>query len=66
MANALFKTPVPENEPVKPYAPGSPERAELKAKLAEMAGQQIEIPLIIGGKEVRTGDTAEEIMPHVG
>ena len=64
MANALFKTPVPENEPVKPYAPGSPERAELKAKLAELAGQQIEIPLIIGGKEVRTGDTAEEIIPH--
>ncbi len=64
MANALFTTPVPENEPVKPYAPGSPERVELKAKLQEMAAEQVEIPVIIGGKEVFTGNTAEEIVPH--
>ncbi len=64
MANALFTTPVPENEPVKPYAPGSPERVELKAKLQEMAAEQVEIPVIIGGKEVFTGNTADEIVPH--
>ncbi len=64
MATALFKTPTPENEPVKPYAAGSPERLELKAKLSEMAKEQIEIPLIIGGKEVRTGKTVDVVMPH--
>lgn len=58
------KPPVPENEPVLGYAPGSPERDELKARLATMAGEEIEIPLIIGGQEVRTGDTVEAVMPH--
>ena len=48
----------PVNEPVRSYAPGSPERASLKARLAAMAAETIEIPLVIGGKDVRTGDTA--------
>jgi 1-pyrroline-5-carboxylate dehydrogenase len=49
---------------VKGYAPGSPERASLAAKVKEMAAQRIEIPLIIGGKEVRTGKLAKAVMPH--
>jgi 1-pyrroline-5-carboxylate dehydrogenase len=56
--------PPPVNEPVLDYAPGSPERASLKARLAEMAGTQIDIPLIIGGKEIRTGRTKQAVMPH--
>ena len=63
MNNAIFSFPVPQNEPIKSYAPGTPERAELQAKLAELKSQTIEIPLIIGGKEVRTGDTATVTMP---
>jgi 1-pyrroline-5-carboxylate dehydrogenase len=58
------KVPPPVNEPVKSYAPKSPERAEIKAKLKEMARERIDIPLVIGGKEVRTGDTAPSVMPH--
>jgi len=49
---------------VKAYAPGSPERAELKARLASMAQVRTHIPLVIGGKEVKSGDTAKAVMPH--
>ena len=59
-----FQVPIPDNEPVCDYAPGTPERASLKAKLAELAGTEIEIPLIIGGEEVRTGKTRKAVMPH--
>ncbi|HEX9938987.1 MAG TPA: L-glutamate gamma-semialdehyde dehydrogenase [Longimicrobium sp.] len=62
--NSIPQVPLPINEPVKGYAPGSPERAELKAGLKVMAAEQIEIPLIIGGREVRTGKTATQVMPH--
>ncbi|HUR92315.1 MAG TPA: L-glutamate gamma-semialdehyde dehydrogenase [Gemmatimonadaceae bacterium] len=58
------RVPPPVNEPVKSYAPKSPERADVKSKLKEMAGERIDIPLVIGGKEVRTGDTAQSVMPH--
>jgi 1-pyrroline-5-carboxylate dehydrogenase len=58
------KVPAPINEPVLSYAPGTPERAALKDRLKEMAGQKIEIPLIIGGQEIRTGDTLDVVMPH--
>jgi len=58
------KVPAPVNEPVKSYAPGSPERGELKARLKSMAAERIEIPLRIGGKEVRSGTTATAVMPH--
>ncbi len=64
MANAIFNVQLPPNEPVKNYAPGSPEKAALKAKLDEMAKQTIDIPIIIGGKEIRTGDTDNCAMPH--
>jgi 1-pyrroline-5-carboxylate dehydrogenase len=64
MTTGIFTLPDPYNEPVRDYAPGSPERASLKVRLAELDGQQIEIPMIIGGKEVRTGDTAKATKPH--
>jgi len=64
MSNAYFKVPEPVNEPIRSYAPGSPEKAELKAKLKELASQKIEIPLIIGGKEIKTGKTADICIPH--
>ena len=52
------------NEPILSFAAGSPERASLQAKYDEMAAQTIEIPLIIGGKEIKTGDTGNCVMPH--
>jgi 1-pyrroline-5-carboxylate dehydrogenase len=58
------RVPPPQNDPNLTYAPGSPERAELKAKLETMAGQRVDIPLVIGGREVRTGNTARTVMPH--
>ncbi len=64
MDNAIFKFPKPANEPVKSYAPGTPEKAELKKALDKLAGEQWDIPLIIGGKEVRTGNTGKVVMPH--
>ena len=64
MSNSVPQVPAPRNEPVLSYAPGSPERAELKATLARMAGEQIDIPVIIGGREIRTGDTETAVMPH--
>jgi 1-pyrroline-5-carboxylate dehydrogenase len=63
-APGIFHLPEPKNEPVLEYAPDSPERAELKAKLDELQSQRIDLPLVIGGEEVRTGDTAEVVMPH--
>ena len=51
--NSTRRVPPPSNEPVKSYAPGSPEKAELKARLKAMAGERIEIPLVIGGKDVK-------------
>src|SRR5512132_4722721 len=62
--NGNRRVPPPVNEPVRAYAPGSPERAELKARLKAMAAERIDIPLVIGGKQVRTGRTAQSVMPH--
>jgi len=62
--NTIFQIPEPVNEPILNYAPGSKERAELKTKIAELRGQVIDIPLLIGGKEVRTGRTADIVVPH--
>ena len=61
---AVRRVPAPVNDPNRSYAPGSPERAELKARLEAMAGEKIDIPLVIGGKEIRTGRTAQVVMPH--
>jgi 1-pyrroline-5-carboxylate dehydrogenase len=63
-APGIFRPPLPVNEPVRSYAPGSPERASLQKRLAEMRGERLEIPCIIGGEEVRTGRTREAVMPH--
>jgi 1-pyrroline-5-carboxylate dehydrogenase len=62
--NAIPKIPTPINEPVLSYAPGTPERAELKRTLKDQSSRQIEIPLVIGGKDVRTGKTVDVVMPH--
>ncbi len=62
--NTFSKIPTPVNEPVLSYAPGTRERAELKQTLQDMGGRQIEIPVVIGGKEVRTGRTVDAVMPH--
>ena len=62
--NGNRRVPVPANEPVRSYAPGSPERAALKARLESMASERIEIPVIIGGKEYRSGEIAHAVMPH--
>jgi 1-pyrroline-5-carboxylate dehydrogenase len=59
-----YRVPIPVNEPIYSYASGTSERKALKNKLAAMSAEQIEIPLIIGGKEVRTGDTGTQVMPH--
>jgi 1-pyrroline-5-carboxylate dehydrogenase len=60
----IFRPPAPTNEPVKDYAPGSPERAELQRRLAELEHERMELPLVIGGEDVTTDDTAETVMPH--
>jgi 1-pyrroline-5-carboxylate dehydrogenase len=64
MSNAIIQVPKPQNEPILGYGPGSPEKAQLKAELKRMLSQEIEIPLVIGGKEVRTGNTAKAVCPH--
>ncbi|MFN2289656.1 MAG: L-glutamate gamma-semialdehyde dehydrogenase [Anaerolineae bacterium] len=64
MPNAIYQVPVPDNEPVVDYVPGTAERAQLKNALRELSEQQIEIPLIIGGEEVYTGNTGQAVMPH--
>jgi len=61
--NGNRRFPVPVNEVVRAYAPGSAERASLKARLDSIAKERIEIPLIIGGQEVRTGQTRQAVMP---
>ena len=58
------RVPPPVNDPIKSYAPGSPERASLKARLKTMAAETVDMPMFIGGKEIRTGDTAKSVMPH--
>jgi 1-pyrroline-5-carboxylate dehydrogenase len=62
--NGTRRVPVAVNEPVKNYAPGSPERAALKDRLKSMANERPDIPLVIGGEEIRTGETATAVMPH--
>ena len=58
------KTPVPANEPVLSYAAGTTARAALKKELCNLLGERPDIPLIIGGREVRTGQTAQAVIPH--
>jgi 1-pyrroline-5-carboxylate dehydrogenase len=60
----IFRLPAATNEPVRDYGPGSPEREALKRRLAEMRGERLDIPSIIGGEEVRSGDTFQAVEPH--
>jgi len=64
MSDAIFNVPTPVNEPIKGYLDGSTEKKELKAACKALAAQKIDIPLVIGGQEVRTGATADCVMPH--
>ena len=64
MFNGIFHIPEPQNEPILGYAPGSRERAELKAKLEEMLSNPVEVPSIIGGREVRSGNPVTMTDPH--
>ena len=62
--NGRARVSTPVNEPIRAYAPGSAERASLKSALDSMASMSIDIPIVIGGKEIRTGNTASAVMPH--
>ena len=64
MTKAIFKLPPIKNEPLKTYAPGSPERQELKDKIAELRKGGLDLPMIIDGKEVRTGNLLDIRPPH--
>jgi 1-pyrroline-5-carboxylate dehydrogenase len=64
MSLGLFQVPDPSNESIRSYAPESPGRASLQKKLRDMTGQRLEIPLIIGGQEIRTGRMTQAVMPH--
>lgn len=64
MNNAIFKLREPNNEPIFEYLPGSEERKKLEAEIARLSSQTVDIPLIIGGKEIRTGNTGKVVMPH--
>jgi len=63
-ANDIFSLKRPNNEPILSYEPGSKEKKELKKELKELKNNQVEIPLIINGKEVKTGNTKEIKAPH--
>ena len=60
----IFRPPVAVNELIREYAPGSPERIELRAQLARMSGERVHIPMVIGGERIETGATFEALMPH--
>ncbi|MBR7086507.1 MAG: L-glutamate gamma-semialdehyde dehydrogenase, partial [Prevotella sp.] len=64
MNNSLITFPVPANEPVKAYLAGSPERVALEKELERQSKLVVDIPIIIGGKEIRTGDTGQVTCPH--
>ena len=64
MPKGFFNVPVAKNEPVKSYAPGSPERAEIKKALKEAKSQEVDIPMIIGGEEIRTEKQVAIHPPH--
>src|SRR5215211_3717886 len=63
-APAIFRPPPPRNEPIRGYAPGSPERASLQMRLEQMKRERPEIPLVFGGKDVTTGTMSQAVMPH--
>jgi 1-pyrroline-5-carboxylate dehydrogenase len=62
--HAIFRPPPAHNEPIRDYAPGSPERLRLQLRLEQMRNERLEIPLVIGGQDVFTGETKPAVMPH--
>src|SRR6267378_3783680 len=64
MLKGFFKVPPAVNEPIKSYLPGSPEKKELKAMLAELRSKESDIPMYIGGKEIRSGNKVRLPPPH--
>jgi 1-pyrroline-5-carboxylate dehydrogenase len=60
----IRRVPAPRNEPIRSYAPGTPERAALKARLASMSTEHVEIPIVIGGERLHGADTGTQVMPH--
>jgi 1-pyrroline-5-carboxylate dehydrogenase len=64
MHDAVLAVPPAVNEPVLSYAPGTPERARLKAELAKVASEVVEIPCVVGGQRIHTGRTQDVVMPH--
>jgi 1-pyrroline-5-carboxylate dehydrogenase len=62
--NGTPTIPAPRNEPVLTYAPGTPERAAIKAELKRLGGRVTEIPVIVNGQDVRTGKTVRVVSPH--
>src|SRR5258708_15332744 len=62
--HAIPRVPEPYNEPVRNYAPGAPEREELRRRLQQLESEQLDLPLVIGGEEVRTGETFAAVEPH--
>jgi len=64
MSTGFYNVPIPVNEPIKSYAPGSPERLELQLKIQELRAKQVDLPMIINGQEVRSGKKVEMFPPH--
>ncbi len=62
--SGISNIPIPHNEPVLTYAPGTPERAALKSALGSVAAEPVDIPVVVGGREIRTGDTHDVVSPH--
>ena len=63
-SHGIFQVPEARNEPVRGFAPGSPERVSLHRRVEQMQAERIEAPLVIGGKDVVTGNTRPAVMPH--
>lgn len=64
MPKGIYNVPTPINEPIKTYAPGSAERKELQAMLKELRSKQLDIPMYIGGEEIKSGNKARLAPPH--
>ena len=60
----MYRVPIPVNEPVRTYAPGTPDRAELEKALTDLKNRKLEIPMLIAGEEVKTGTKVEICCPH--
>ncbi len=64
MSNGIFSVPFPDNDPIRSYAPGTRDKEILKKRIAELKSEVLDIPIIIGGKEIRTGNTDKCLIPH--